>query len=76
MPAARQFASHSIPRLPGRTLPVSLAKRDRGLFSTETTADREREELIARQRVGYRSRAQEERDRNSFMMILTLQDLT
>jgi hypothetical protein len=34
-------------------------------------ADRERDELSARKRAVYQDRAQEERDRNSLMMILT-----
>jgi hypothetical protein len=47
------------------------AQRDRRLLECRADADREREELTARERADYQDRAQEERDRSSLMMILT-----
>jgi hypothetical protein len=47
------------------------AQRDRRLLECRADADREREELTARERADYQDRAQEERYRSSLTMILT-----
>lgn len=49
----------------------AASERDQRLNDCRAKADREREELSARERAEYQKGAQEERDRNSLMMILT-----
>jgi hypothetical protein len=49
----------------------SADERERRVFECRAKADRERAELSARERANYQERAQEERDHNSLMMILT-----
>jgi hypothetical protein len=46
-------------------------ERDRKMFECRAKADREREELSAQVRADYQARAQEQRDLESLMMILT-----
>jgi hypothetical protein len=45
--------------------------RDRELSECKANADREKDELSARERAEYEGQAQDERERNALMMILT-----
>jgi hypothetical protein len=51
------------------------AMRDRRLSEGRANAERERKDLSVRERAYYQDDAQEERDRNSLMMILTTSTL-
>jgi hypothetical protein len=51
------------------------AKHDRRLSECRANADRERKDLSVRERAYYQDGAQEERDRNSLMMIFTTSTL-
>ena len=48
-----------------------LAERDRRVLACSAKADRERQELSASETAAYQDRAQEERDRNSLILMLT-----
>jgi hypothetical protein len=48
-----------------------LAERDRRVLACGANADRERKELSASETAAYQDRAQEERDRNSLILMLT-----
>lgn len=65
----------SISAGPGASLDLQtqqrVSERDQGLNECRANAERERERLSARERSDYQDAAQDERDRNSLMMILT-----
>jgi hypothetical protein len=69
----RQLASMtaSNPALVTQQTKELAAERDQRLSECRAKAYRQREELITSERADYRDRAQEERDNNSLMTILT-----
>jgi hypothetical protein len=69
----RQLASMtaSTPTLVTQQTKELAAERDHRLLECRAKADQERDKLTASERADYRNRAQEERDNNSLMTILT-----
>jgi hypothetical protein len=69
----RQLASMttSTPALVTQLTKELAAERDHRLLECRAKADHERDELTVSERADYRNRAQEERDNNSLMTILT-----
>jgi hypothetical protein len=69
----RQLASMTVsaPALVTQQTKELAAERDHKLLECRAKADRERDELTASERADYRNRAQEERDNNSLIPIIT-----
>jgi hypothetical protein len=55
----------------GLLMQIMTNERDTELAECKANAEREEEQLSARQRVEYERQATDERERNAFMMILT-----